>query len=163
MFRCEERFDVVITSNSGYPLDQNLYQAVKGMSAAHKIVKEGGSIIIASECSDGLPDHGNYSKIFEMADSPQALLDLINNPDFKLFDQWQVQKQAVIQVWAEVYVYSKLKDEQVLGTMLKPTHNIEQTLEDLKQKYGENMTIAILPLGPLTIPYVEEQVLATDI
>ncbi|SDN62093.1 Nickel-dependent lactate racemase [Psychrobacillus sp. OK028] len=160
MFRCEERFDVVITSNSGYPLDQNLYQAVKGMSAAHKIVKEGGSIIIASECSDGLPDHGNYSKIFEMADSPQALLDLINNPDFKLFDQWQVQKQAVIQVWAEVYVYSKLKDEQVFGTMLKPTHDIEKTLEDLKKKYGENMTIAILPLGPLTIPYVEEKILA---
>lgn len=160
MFRCEERFDVVITSNSGYPLDQNLYQAVKGMSAAHKIVKEGGSIIIASECSDGLPDHGNYSKIFEMADSPQALLDLINNPDFKLFDQWQVQKQAVIQVWADVYVYSKLEDEQVLGTMLKPTHDIEKTVEDLKKKYGENMTIAILPLGPLTIPYVEEKILA---
>src|SRR5690606_37594276 len=35
MIKCDERFDVVITSNSGYPLDQNLYQAVKGMSAAH--------------------------------------------------------------------------------------------------------------------------------
>lgn len=158
MFRCDERFDVVIASNSGYPLDQNLYQAVKGMSAAHKIVKEGGSIIIASECSDGLPDHGNYSKIFEMADTPQGLLDMINNPDFKLFDQWQVQKQAVIQVWADVYVYSELTDEQVEGTMLKPTHDIEKTIEELKEKYGKNMTIAVLPLGPLTIPYVEEKV-----
>ncbi|WP_449355342.1 nickel-dependent lactate racemase [Virgibacillus natechei] len=156
MTRCEERFDVVITSNSGYPLDQNLYQAVKGMSAAHKIVKEGGSIIVASECSDGLPDHGNYSKIFEMADSPQGLLDMINDPEFKMFDQWQVQKQAVIQVWADVYVYSKLTDEQVEGTMLKPSHDIEKTIEDLKGKYGEDMRIAVLPLGPLTIPYVEE-------
>jgi lactate racemase len=156
MIKCEERFDVVITSNSGYPLDQNLYQAVKGMSAAHKIVKKGGTIIIASECSDGLPSHGNYSKIFEFADSPQALLDLINDPNFKMFDQWQVQKQAVTQVWADVYVYSKLSDEQVVGTMLKPTHHIEQTLEDLKRTYGENMSIAVLPLGPLTIPYVEE-------
>lgn len=156
MIKCEERFDVVITSNSGYPLDQNLYQAVKGMSAAHKIVKKGGTIIIASECSDGLPSHGNYSKIFELADSPQALLDLINDPNFKMFDQWQVQKQAVTQVWADVYVYSKLSDEQVVGAMLKPTHHIEQTLEDLKQTYGENMSIAVLPLGPLTIPYVEE-------
>ncbi|UJL45581.1 nickel-dependent lactate racemase [Virgibacillus sp. NKC19-16] len=155
MTRCEERFDVVITSNSGYPLDQNLYQAVKGMSAAHKIVKEGGSIIVASECSDGLPDHGNYSKIFEMADSPQGLLDMINDPEFKMFDQWQVQKQAVIQVWADVYVYSKLTDEQVEGTMLKPTHDIEKTIEGLKRKYGEDMRIAVLPLGPLTIPYVE--------
>jgi nickel-dependent lactate racemase len=156
MIRCEDRFDVVITSNSGYPLDQNLYQAVKGMSAAHKIVKKGGTIIVASECSDGLPSHGNYSKIFELADSPQALLDLINDSNFKMFDQWQVQKQAVTQVWADVYVYSMLTDEQVEGAMLKPTHNIEQTLEELKQSYGENMSIAVLPLGPLTIPYVEE-------
>lgn len=157
MLRCDKRFDVVIASNSGYPLDQNLYQAVKGMSAAHKIVKEGGSIIIASECSDGLPDHGNYSKIFEMAKSPQELLDMINNPEFKVFDQWQVQKQAVIQVWADVYVYSKLTDEQVKNAMLKPTHDIEATIEELKKKYGEDMTIAVLPLGPLTIPYVEEE------
>jgi lactate racemase len=156
MIRCDERFDVVITSNSGYPLDQNLYQAVKGMSAAHKIVKQGGAIIIASECSDGLPSHGNYSKIFEMANSPQELLDMINNPEFKMFDQWQVQKQAVIQVWADVYVYSKLTEEQVEGAMLKSTQNIEQTLEELKQKFGENMSVAVMPLGPLTIPYVEE-------
>jgi len=156
MIRCEDRFDVVITSNSGYPLDQNLYQAVKGMSAAQKIVKKGGAIIMASECSDGLPSHGNYSKIFELADSPQGLLDLINNPEFKMFDQWQVQKQAVIQVWSDVYVYSTLSDDQVKGAMLKPTHNIEQTLQELKQVYGENMTVAVLPLGPLTIPYVKE-------
>ncbi|MDN4524228.1 nickel-dependent lactate racemase [Fictibacillus fluitans] len=157
MIRCDERFDVVITSNSGYPLDQNLYQAVKGMSAAHKIVKEGGAIIVASECSDGLPDHGNYSKIFQFAETPQELLDLINDPDFKMFDQWQVQKQAVTQVWADVYVYSKLTDEQVKGAILKPTHDIEGTLDELKEKYGPEMTIAVLPLGPLTIPYVEER------
>lgn len=157
MIRCKERFDVVITSNSGYPLDQNLYQAVKGMSAAHKIVKEGGSIIVASECSDGLPDHGNYSKIFQFAETPQELLDLINDPEFKMFDQWQVQKQAVTQVWADVYVYSKLTDEQVKGAILMPTHDIEKTLEELKEKYGPEMTIAVLPLGPLTIPYVEER------
>src|SRR5690625_2023331 len=119
MIRCDERFDVVITSNSGYPLDQNLYQAVKGMSAAEKIVKEGGTIIIASECSDGLPDYGNYSKIFELAETPEELLQLINDPNFEMFDQWQVQKQAVIQLWADVYVYSKLTDEQVKGAMLK--------------------------------------------
>lgn len=156
MFRCEERFDVVIASNSGYPLDQNLYQAVKGMSAAHKIVKEGGAIIMASECSDGLPDHGNYSKIFDFAKTPRKLLDLINDPEFKMFDQWQVQKQAVIQVWADVHVYSKLTDEQVKGAMLNVSHDIEETLEILKLKYGDDMSIAVLPLGPLTIPYVED-------
>lgn len=159
MIRCEDRYDVVITSNSGYPLDQNLYQAVKGMSAAQKIVKKGGTIIVASECIDGLPNHGNYSEILQMASSPQDLLDMINDPSFKMFDQWQVQKQAVIQVWADVFVYSKLSETQIRQAMLKPTEDIEATLEELKQTYGENMSIAVLPLGPLTIPYVDEKAL----
>ncbi|MDF2959836.1 MAG: larA [Paenibacillus sp.] len=156
MVRCEQRFDVVITSNSGYPLDQNLYQAVKGMSAAHKIVKQGGAILCAAECSDGIPNHGNYAKILQMADTPQQLLDMIENPEFHMFDQWQVQKQAVIQVWADVYVQSSLSDEEVRKAMLKPMHSIADTLAELKKTYGENMSVAVLPQGPLTIPYVEE-------
>ncbi|GED68415.1 hypothetical protein BRE01_21170 [Brevibacillus reuszeri] len=156
MIRCDHRFDVVITSNSGYPLDQNLYQAVKGMSAAHKIVKKGGVIICASECSDGLPNHGNYADILKMRKTPQEILDMINDPAFKIFDQWQVQKQAVIQVWADVHVYSSLSDETVELAMFTPTSDISATLEELKKTYGEKMTVAVLPLGPLTIPYVEE-------
>ncbi|UOF92615.1 nickel-dependent lactate racemase [Fodinisporobacter ferrooxydans] len=156
MVKCEERFDVVITSNSGYPLDQNLYQAVKGMSAAHKIVKQGGTIICAAECSDGLPNHGNYARILQMRKTPQELLDMINDPSFQTFDQWQVQKQAVIQVWADVYVYSSLSGDDVRKAMFSPTHDIEQLLDELKLKYGPDMTVAVLPMGPLTIPYVEE-------
>lgn len=113
MVKCDERFDVVITSNSGYPLDQNLYQAVKGMIAAQKIVKKGGTIICAAECIDGLPNHGNYAEILQMRKTPQELLDMINDPNFKKFDQWQVQKQAVIQVWSDVYLYSTLSQTQV--------------------------------------------------
>ena len=56
-------FDIVITTNSGYPLDLNLYQAVKGMSAASQVVKPGGAIIIAAECWDGIPDHGLYGQL----------------------------------------------------------------------------------------------------
>ena len=56
-------FDVVLTTNSGYPLDQNLYQAVKGMSAAAQIVKPGGAIVCAAECRDGLPSHGSYGEV----------------------------------------------------------------------------------------------------
>lgn len=156
MIRCDHRFDVVITSNSGYPLDQNLYQAVKGMSAAHKIIKKGGTIICAAECSDGLPNHGNYASILKMRKTPQEILDMINDPSFKIFDQWQVQKQAVIQVWADVHVYSSLSDETVELAMFTPTRDITENLNDLKKKYGEQMTVAVLPLGPLTIPYVEE-------
>jgi len=158
MAECEEPFDIVITSNSGYPLDQNLYQAVKGMSAAHKIVKKGGAIICASECSDGLPNHGNYAKILQMCKTPQELLKMIEDPSFSMFDQWQVQKQAMIQSDADVYVYSMLDQSDVEKSMLKPTTSIEDTLKELLQKYGENAKIAVLPLGPLTIPYVREKV-----
>lgn len=156
MIKCQQRFDVVITSNSGYPLDQNLYQAVKGMSAAHKIVKKGGTIICAAECSDGLPNHGNYAKILQMRKTPREILDMINDPAFQVFDQWQVQKQAVIQVWADVYVYSALSDEDVATAMFKPTKDIQKTLGELKDKFGKNISVAIIPQGPLTIPYVEE-------
>jgi nickel-dependent lactate racemase len=79
---------------------------------------------------------------------------MINDHTFQKFDQWQAQKQAVIQVWADVYMYSTLPDDDVEKAMLQSTHNIETTLEELKKKYGNNMKVAVLPLGPLTIPYV---------
>ena len=56
-------FDIVITTNSGYPLDLNLYQAVKGMSAAARVVRQGGAIIVAADCWDGIPDHGLYGPV----------------------------------------------------------------------------------------------------
>jgi len=154
MIECQERFDVVITSNSGYPLDQNLYQAVKGMSAAHKIVKRGGAILIAAECLDGVPDHGNYARILQMAETPEQLLALIENPNFSMFDQWQAQKQAVIQTWADVFVHSSLPGDVVRRAMLYTAPDPAATLSQLRSKYGERMRVAVLPQGPLTIPYI---------
>ncbi|RKQ96921.1 nickel-dependent lactate racemase [Kushneria sinocarnis] len=156
MVRCDERFDVVITGNSGYPLDQNLYQAVKGMSAAHKIVREGGTIIMAAECSDGIPEHGKFAEILTMADTPQALLEMIEDPEFAMLDQWQVQKQAVIQSFANVMLYSTLSDDHTRRALLEPTHDIEATLATLQKRYGNGMRVAVMPLGPLTVPYVDE-------
>jgi nickel-dependent lactate racemase len=156
MIKCDNRYDVVITTNAGYPLDQNLYQAVKGMDAARMIVKQGGTIICAAECIDGMPEHGNFVKILEMRNSPKELLEMINDPSFQMFDQWEAQRLAMIQEWADVYLYSSLPDESVKIAMLTPTKDIEQTLSELLGKYGSEMSIAVLPLGPLTIPYVEE-------
>ena len=156
MIKCAERYDVVITTNAGYPLDQNLYQAVKGMDAARMIVKQGGTIICAAECSEGMPEHGNFVKILQMRESPKELLEMINDPSFRMFDQWEAQRLAMIQEWAEVYVYSTLPEESIKIAMLTQTKDIEQTLKELSGKYGEKMSIAVLPLGPLTIPYVQE-------
>jgi nickel-dependent lactate racemase len=150
-----EPFDIVVTTNSGYPLDLNLYQTVKGMSAAALVVKEGGSIIAAAECWDGIPDHGQYKNILKMADSPQKLLEIIKAPGFLMQDQWEAQVQAQIQLKADVYVKtSYLSDEQIREALLLPCHRIEETLARLLERYGPDATICVLPEGPQTVPYV---------
>ena len=154
MVAVDHSFDIVITTNAGYPLDQNLYQTVKGMSAGAQIVKEGGSIISVAECSDGLPSHGNFGPILKMRNTPQALLDMINEPSFSMFDQWEAQALAMIQVKADCYLYSTLDKETVADCMLQSATNIEQTLVTLIDKYGPDASIAVLPLGPLVVPYV---------
>jgi nickel-dependent lactate racemase len=154
MFAVDKPFDIVITTNSGYPLDQNLYQTVKGMSAAAEVVKKGGSIISVSECSDGIPEHGNFKAILKMRKIPHELLDMINEPSFSMFDQWEAQKQAMIQIKADVYLYSLLTREQVKDAMLNYVENVEETLKQLMDKYGPGAGVAVLPLGPLVIPYV---------
>jgi len=149
-------FDIVITSNSGYPLDLNLYQAVKGMSAAAQIVRQGGSIILAAECVDGIPDHGEYKRLLQMADNPQQLLDIVTAPGFVCIDQWEAQLQAMIQLKADVYVKaSYLSDEQIRQALLMPAPDIEATVWDLLRKYGPQATICVLPEGPQTIPYIK--------
>ena len=155
MYAVDAPFDIVITTNSGYPLDQNLYQTVKGMSAAAQIIKPGGSIVSVSECSDGVPDHGNYAKILQMRSTPQELLTMIEDEKFSVFDQWQVQVQAMIQVKADCYLYSTLEASTVSKAMFKPIDDVEKTLNELMNKYGPDARIAVLPLGPLTIPYVK--------
>ena len=152
----DEPVDVVITTNSGYPLDQNLYQAVKGMSAAARIVKPGGAIIAVAECSDGLPDHGNFRELLQMRRTPRELLNLIESPGFELYDQWEAQTQAIIQCKAEVYLYSSLDPATVRAAMLTPTGDIEATLGDLLERYGPDARVAVLPEGPQTVPYVLE-------
>ncbi len=147
-------FDIVITSNNGYPLDQNLYQSVKGMTAAAQIVRPGGAIVTIAECRDGLPEHGNYKALLQMRTSPAALLDLINSPDFQMHDQWQVQKQALVQLQADVYLHSSLPDEVVHAAQLLPAPDLQGTIDQLLQRFGPNARIAVLPEGPVMVPYV---------
>jgi nickel-dependent lactate racemase len=150
----ENAFDIVITTNSGYPLDQNLYQAVKGMSAAARIVRPGGAIVAAAECSDGLPDHGNFKELLRMRATPHDLLEMIEAPGFALYDQWQAQSQALIQRKAEVYLYSSLDPATVRAAMIEPAASIEGALALLLDRYGPDARVAVLPEGPQTVPYL---------
>jgi nickel-dependent lactate racemase len=148
-------FDVVVTTNSGYPLDQNLYQSVKGMSAAHQIIRRGGTIICAAECRDGFPDHGSYRSVLSSADSPQALFDQISRRSETTPDQWQVQIQARIQSTSRVVMHTgTLTDADLAAVHLEQTADISTTVAESLAAAGPDARLCILPEGPQTIPYV---------
>jgi nickel-dependent lactate racemase len=157
MVPVEDAFDIVITTNSGYPLDQNLYQTVKGMSAAAQVVRPGGAIIAAAACADGIPDHGLYGELLRGADTPADLLAAVRAFEEPQQDQWEAHVQALIQLKAVVYVYSDgLTDAQITDALLKPCRDIAATVAALREKYGADARIAILPEGPQTVPYLPE-------
>jgi len=152
-----ELFDVVLTSNSGYPLDLNLYQAVKGMSAAAQIVKQGGDIIVVAECWDGIPDHGEYKRLLWEANSPEDLLERVMAPGFRCHDQWEAQAQAQIQQKARVHVYAGgLSGEELRRAHVLPCESVEQTIAEIRLG-NPAAAIAVLPDGPQTVPYVGAQ------
>ena len=150
----EEAFDVVITSNSGYPLDLNVYQSVKGMSAAERVVKKGGSIIMAAECWDGIPAGSDYETILNSVANVGALMDFIREHEDELQDTWQVYFQAMIQMKANVYLFSKLDHKTVKSAHLEPVENLNRLVLELVEKYGPDTRICVLPEGPHTIPYL---------
>lgn len=150
----DHRFEVVVTTNSGYPLDQNLYQAVKGMSAAAQVVADGGTILCAAECSDGIPDHGRYAELLRRGDSPAELLAQIEARPVTEPDQWQVQVQALIQRRARVLVKADgLSGEQLAAAHFEPAPDLDVALAECVAARPD-ARICVLPEGPQTIPYV---------
>ena len=148
-------FDVVVTTNSGYPLDQNLYQSIKGVSAAAQVVKPGGAIICAAECSDGLPSHGEYGDILNQRDTPEDLLEMICTPGHNRHDQWEVQIQAQIQQRAQIFLKSDgLSHDDVRAAHLMPIDDVEATVLQQLDHAGDEARLCILPEGPQTIPYL---------
>jgi nickel-dependent lactate racemase len=151
----EAPVDVVLTTNSGYPLDQNLYQAVKGLSAAACIVKEGGTIVCAAECRDGIPDHGPYGRLLRERQSPEALLEMVESPGFAEQDAWQVQVQALVQRKARVMVKAGgLTLDQLRAAHFEPVTDVGMAVRQALGEAGADATLAVLPHGPQTIPYL---------
>ncbi|MEN3304332.1 MAG: lactate racemase [Micromonosporaceae bacterium] len=147
-------FDVVLTTNAGYPLDQNLYQSVKGMSAAFQVVRPGGVIVCAAECRDGFPDHGSYRDVLTSAGSPGDLLAEIGARRHTVPDQWQVQIQARIQCGARVVMHtSYLSDVELAAAHLEQTGDVGARVAQALDEAGPGARLCVLPEGPLTIPY----------
>lgn len=149
-----ELFDVVVSTNSGYPLDLNLYQGVKGMAAGARILKPGGTLILAAECREGVPDGCPMDALFRRTRKPQEVLDLLATPGFHEPEQWQAQILAQLQTRFEVLVHSTLPNDRLRALHLAPCHDIAATVRERLETRGDTARVAVLPQGPLTIPYL---------
>ena len=154
MQKVQAPFDIVVTTNSGCPLDLNLYQGVKGMSAGARILVKGGLLILACECREGIPPGSPLEKLFFSARGPEEILAMLSAPGFQRPEQWQAHIQALIQRDAEVMLYSSLPDDLARRAFLNPCHDIGAAVARRLEALGPDARVAVLPQGPLTIPYL---------
>lgn len=153
------KFKTVVTSAAGYPLDKTFYQTVKGMVGACEILAEGGTLIIASECSEGLGSP-------EFQEAQHRLLHLgmggflqsLQSKPLAAIDEWQTQMQLRAQVQGKVVLYApNLTIEQRRATGVEVVDSLEEAVEKSIQQFGDP-SIAVIPEGPYLIPqYCESQ------
>jgi nickel-dependent lactate racemase len=154
----EEPFEIVVATAGGYPMDISMYQSVKGIAVCAGIVKDGGTIILVSECPEGLPDYGEYGPLMGLAENPDDLLKKIHQPGFHMQDQWDAQIQAQICKRVRVYIFSDgLKDEEVRQVLAEPCHDVADMVDKLIKESQNKARVAVLPAGPLSVPFVEKR------
>jgi len=144
-----QKSDVVITTNGGYPLDQNIYQAVKGMTAAEASIKENGVIIMISECSDG---HGGeaFYETFKNSESPGKIMEEIlkKNRNETIPDQWESQVLSRILIKHEIIMVTGAPKEMVEDMHMHYAESIEKALKKAEQLIGiEKYSTTIIPDG----------------
>ena len=141
--------DIAITSNGGYPLDQNIYQAVKGMSAAEATCRKGGVIIICAACNDG---HGgeDFYEWFKKADSAQAVMDEIMaiEPQHTLPDQWEAQILARILIdHTVIMVTDQCEHSMITDMKMKVANTLPEALKMAEEIVGKDASITVVPDG----------------
>jgi nickel-dependent lactate racemase len=149
-----EPMDVVITSCAGYPLDTTWYQAVKGLTGALPIVKQGGTIILAASLSEGLGSP-EFQRL--MAENPdlKVFKQRILGKDYFVMDQWQLEELAKVVERCRVKVVSDgVSADTLRRCFVEPAATVEQALADCLAEYGPNARVAVIPKGPYVLPYV---------
>lgn len=141
--------DIVVTTNGGYPLDQNLYQAVKGLTAAEQCVVPGGVVIMLAECADG---HGgdHFFHWFASGKAPQAILEEICETAMEdtRADQWQVQILARVLCKCTVIMVTREDNRQLVERMgMQFAHNLETAIAAAKKIAGEQASAVVIPDG----------------
>lgn len=147
--------DIVVTTNGGYPLDQNIYQAVKGMTAAEATVKEGGVIIMAAKSNDG---HGGeaFCKELRSGKDMDALMEsILRRPRSETRpDQWQAQIMIRILQRASVIYISDAPDELVASLHMTPAHSVTEALQLAEDILGYPGRVTVIPdgVGVIVLP-----------
>jgi nickel-dependent lactate racemase len=151
MIKVDKKYPVAIVTNNGFPLDQNLYQSVKGLMAANEIVTDDGIIIIFAECHDGIPSHGNFEK-FVKNKTPVQILEELDRRTVTESDQWEAQVWAEVFKNRKIYIYSSLPDSVAKSFNLHPLHNYQKEVNNILEQL-KFTDVAVLPEGPVAIPY----------
>jgi nickel-dependent lactate racemase len=147
------RFDVVLTTNGGYPLDRNLYQSVKGLAAAERVVADGGTIVMAAACTDGVPGDGAFARILESA---SGVGELAHPAGPAQVDGWQAQVLARVLARSAVWFHSNgLSDHSIRSAGMLPVRDLATGLEEAlaagTRHHGRTARLCVLPRGPLTV------------
>lgn len=149
-----EACDVVVTSSAGYPLDTTFYQAVKGMTGALPIVKQGGTIIIAAGLTEGIGSP-EFQQLFVDNDSLPGFMHRILGKDYFVMDQWQLEELAKVCRKAKVKIVSDgLPAATLNGLFVESAPSIEQAVADSLAEYGPLARVAVIPKGPYVLPVV---------
>lgn len=140
--------DIVLTSNGGYPLDQNIYQAVKSMTAAEACVKEGGVIIVASESSDGHGGEGFYNTFKNEPDDAKLMETFLKTPkDETIVDQWQSQIFARVLLRAKVIFISQVDPQIVKDLHMIPAKDLKEAMKIADELMGPESSVTVIPDG----------------
>lgn len=141
--------DIVISTNGGYPLDQNVYQAVKGMTAAEAAVKEGGVIIMLAASDDGTGGEHFYHQLADEPDIRKTMADFLSRKRSEtLPDQWQSQILLRILMKATVIYVSHMPDDMVEKMHMIPAHSLEEAMTRAKALVKkEDVSVIAIPEG----------------
>ncbi len=148
----EEPVDVIVTSAGGYPLDATFYQTVKAMVVPLPILKEGGTIIVASALSEGIGGPEYTRTLLEIEDLEEFVRRLYR-PDFFILDQWEIEEQAKAARKAKIMLYSEGLDHDTLSRLfVLPLGSVEEGVRRALEEHGPEAKIAVIPEGPYVMP-----------
>ena len=144
--------DIVVTTNGGYPLDQNIYQSVKGMTAAEATCKEGGVIIDVSACSDGHGGEDFYNTLKDASDVQKAMDDILaRGRNETVFDQWESQILLRMLLKYTIIMVTEAPKDMVEAMHMKYAAGMDEALAMAKDivaaKGVSNPKITIIPDG----------------